>query len=191
MKIFTSQPVLCHAMFVACRLVVHLLIFVTWRVAHGRRCWVEDTSLWLCRHFNDKPAYKLSDMLTHRGNVAVVWKLEFVQRTLQKKKTPLGKVLASGFDHFSSLSAHIMQYCHLGDYCSGFLRLNSKFKWLHLCLDGMVWSEATTAEGMLAALEGIHSWCFTLLFKLLPIFFFSPFGSLIWNKDWSFFYKTV
>lgn len=85
MKIFTSQPVLCHTMFVACRLVVHLLIFVTWCVAHGRRCWVEDTSVWLCRHFNDKPAYKLSDMLTHRGNVAVVWKLEFVQRTLQKK----------------------------------------------------------------------------------------------------------
>lgn len=72
------------------------------------------------------------------------------------KKQPLDKVLASGFDFFSTLSASMMQYYlsgdtyHLGENCSVFLCLIGGYKWLHLCDDCGAASEATTAEGIWA-----------------------------------------
>lgn len=72
------------------------------------------------------------------------------------KKHPLDKVLASGFDFFSTLSASMMQYYlsgdtyHLGENCSVFLCLIGGYKWRHLCDDCGAASEATTAEGILA-----------------------------------------
>lgn len=45
--IISCVMILTDTIFVARRLVMHLLIFVSWW--HGRRCWVEDTSVRCCK----------------------------------------------------------------------------------------------------------------------------------------------
>lgn len=95
------------------------------------------------------------DTLTHRGRCCNHLQIWVCGRNFAKKQ-PLDKVLASGFDFFSTLSASMMQYYlsgdtyHLGENCSVFLCLIGGYKWLHLCDDCGAASEATTAEGIWA-----------------------------------------
>lgn len=146
MAIFTSHPALQDIIFVARRPVVHHLFiyfFAAWCVEE--KCTI--VQVFLTTIFRDT--------LTHRGRCCNHLQIWVCGRNFAKKQ-PLDKVLASGFDFFSTLSASMMQYYlsgdtyHLGENCSVFLCLIGGYKWLHLCDDCGAESEATTAEGIWA-----------------------------------------
>lgn len=146
MAIFTSHPALQDIIFVARRPVLHHLFIyffcslVRWREVYNHAGFFN--------HRFQRYTDTQRKMLQPFTNLSL-WK-ELC------KKQPLDKVLASGFDFFSTLSASMMQYYlsgdtyHLGENCSVFLCLIGGYKWLHLCDDCGAASEATTAEGIWA-----------------------------------------
>lgn len=102
------------------RLVIHLWIFVTWRIAHSHRSWVEDMREQLCRFSFTTILMKMQYRSYWHSveDVATVWKLEFVERMLQKTPT-FDKVLVSRFSVLTLFKKKncLTWYCLIGDAC--------------------------------------------------------------------------
>lgn len=83
------------------------------------------------RHVYDCAAILMINL--HRGS-ATCW--HTVRCCSCMKTWVCAKNISKKQNTWQSLGERSDTY-HLGDYCSGFLCFNSKYKWLHLCLDGM------------------------------------------------------
>lgn len=102
------------------RLVIHLWIFVTWRIAHSHRSWVEDMREQLCRfffyhHFDENAVQKL---LTQCGRCCNCLKTWVCGKNVAKKPT-FDKVLVSRFSVLTLFKKKncLTWYCLIGDAC--------------------------------------------------------------------------